>query len=1062
MRNCSDYVTKRQSFSSAVGTFILACTVLGAIDAKTQAQTIGTVAGGGYPGSVATAYGAPGASSVAVDASGNLYVAVTGANQVWVVSPTGAVTEIIGNGPGAFKVIGQINVTPPVTYSGDGGPATLATLNTPNAVALDPNGNLYIADTGNNVIRKVTAATGIITTVAGSGVKGYSGDLGPATKAQLNQPYGVAADSMGNLYIADTSNNVIREVAAETGMISTVAGNNALPMYSYSGDGGPATAAGLNFPSGVAVDSNGNLYIADNYNRVIRKVTAATGIISTFAGNGAAVFSGSGGLATETGISFPQSVALDIFGNLYITAGNRVLEVTAATGIVNNIAGTSGFGYSGDGGPASQAVLSAPSGIALDSSGNVYIADTGNNVVRRITASNGLIGTMVGNGTAGYSGDGGQATTAQLDEPFGVAADATGNLYISDTYNSVIRKVVASSGVISTLAGTYNPMSAGFGQGDNGPATSATLLQPSGLALDSSGNLYLAETLASRIRKVSAATGVISTIAGGFIATPGGFPEGYTGDGGSATMAQLNEPRGVAVDSSGNVYIADTQNSAIRRVDTSGIITTVINTQLNKPTSVAVDSAGNLYIADQGDNVIRRLPPGGNTLSTVAGTGTAGYAGDNGPAAGAQLNQPASVALASNGDLYFADTGNNVIRKVTATTGVISTVAGTGAYAFGGDQGPATGAQLASPGGVAVGPTGQFYIADTYNNRVRAVPGPVVAPLPTVSQSFAKGSSVTAGGTTTLSFLMTNPATDQAASAVGFRSALSSGLAVASPNGLSGSCGDITAQEGSQTVAVSGANLPAGGTCTFSIDVSAAGLGAQYSTVGDLVSSGQAANWFSLADITIDGTAAVTSGASFAAGPVTPNALLAYFGPVACAPNEQMLINGSAVTILFGNSSQVNFVSPESIPGSSVVVQVACNGSAVVTLTIPAAAVNPALFTQTGTGTGAGSIVNADGTVNSAASPAPQGSYISVYGTGFGSLNAAGSDGLRHLAANVTATIGGADAPVIYAGEAPGETIGLQQINIQVPTGLTSGTNAPIVLAANGRSTQGGVTVEIQ
>jgi trimeric autotransporter adhesin len=1023
---------------------IFACSVLVSIHAMAQGQTISTIAGGGHPGSVATAYAAPATNSVALDASGNLYVAVTGLNQVWVVSPTGAVTEIIGSGPGGFNLIDEINVPAPVTYGGDGGPATAATFNQPQGVALDSAGNLYISDTGNNVVRKVTAATGIITTVAGSGVQGYGGDMGPALKAQMNTPLGIALDAAGNLYIADFNNNVIREVSAETGSIDTVAGDQSLPMYSYSGDGGPATAAGLNRPSGVAVDASGNLYIADTDNEVVRKVTAATGIINTYAGNGKLYF-GSGLAATSSGIGFVNDVALDVFGNLYITSGGTALEVIASTGILNSLAGTNGY----------------LQGIAVDNTGNVFVADLMDGVVREITAVTGIISTVVGNGTGGYSGDGQRATTAQLDEPFGIAVDPAGNLYIGDTYNSVVRELGADTGVIRTVAGLYTTGFMGFG--DGGPATGAYLARPSGLALDSSGNLYIADTQSARIRKVASGTGIITTIAGGFIPQPGGFPEGYTGDGGPAISAQLNGPRAVAVDATGNVYIADTQNSAVRKVNTSGIITTLeAAPQLKMPTGVAVDSDGNVYVADQGNNVIRVIAPKGGTVASVAGTGALGYTGDNGPAVQAELNQPADILVASNGDLYIADQGNNAIRKVTAATGIITTVAGNGLYAFGGDGGPATNAQLANPAAIALGPGGRVYIADTYNDRVRAVPGPAVAPPPTVSPSFDGAATMPAGGTATLSFRMTNPASGQAATAVSFRSGLSPGLAVASPSGLSGSCGNVIAAEGGQTVSVSGASLSAGAACSFSIQVAAVGLGTQYGSVTDLVSDGLAANYFSLADITIKGSAEVANGASFQAGPIPPNALFSYFGPVACTPNESVLLNGTPAAILFGNSKQINFLSPGAIVGSSVAVQIACNNSPAVTLTVPTAIVNPALFTQTGTGTGQGSIVNADGTINSAAKPAAQGSYISVYGTGFGGLNAASSDGLRHIAASLMATIGGVDAPVIYAGEAPGETIGLQQINIQVPTGITSGPTVPIVLTANDTPTQVGVTVAIQ
>jgi uncharacterized protein (TIGR03437 family) len=285
---------------------------------------------------------------------------------------------------------------------------------------------------------------------------------------------------------------------------------------------------------------------------------------------------------------------------------------------------------------------------------------------------------------------------------------------------------------------------------------------------------------------------------------------------------------------------------------------------------------------------------------------------------------------------------------------------------------------------------------------------------------------------------------------------------VATPNGLSGACGKIAAVEGSRGLTVSGVDLPPGGACTFAVNVTAVGLGVQYATAADLVSGGTPANFFSLTNITVAGSAALLNSASFVPGTVTPNGILTYFGPVGCSPNEQVLVNGVSAAILFSNPTQINFVSPESIAGNPVTIQVACNSNATVTLTAPAAAVSPSLFTQTGTGTGQGSILNLDGTVNSAANPIAAGSYISVFGTGFGSLNSPGADGLRHLAAKVEASIGGTNATVIYAGQAPGQTSGLQQINLQVPAGIAPGPGSEIVLTLNGASTQPGVTVAVK
>ena len=611
-------------------------------------------------------------TGVALDGAGNLYFADTRNHRIRKVDAAGVISTVAGDGTYGDSGRG--------VYGGDGGPATAAQLNFPTGVALDGAGNLYIADRDNLRIRKVDAA-GVISTVAGDGTGGYGGDGGPAVAAQLSSPRGVALDGAGNLYIADYFNQRIRKVDA-AGTITTVAGSGEVGFDEggYGGDGGPAMAAQLNLPAGVALDGAGNLYIADLRNDRIRKVDAA-GVISTVAGSGTEGFGGDGGPAVAAQLNTPAGVALDGAGNLYFAdlRNHRIRKVDAA-GVISTVAGAgstgeSGGGFGGDGYPATAAQLNFPSGVALDGSGNLYIADGFNNRIRKVDSA-GVISTVAGGGLPG--GDGYPATAAQLNFPSGVALDGSGNLYIADTWNGRIRKVDAA-GVISTVAGSER--FGGFG-GDGGPAVAAQLRNPYDVALDGAGNLYIADTSNDRIRKVDTA-GVISTVAGN-------GTEGYGGDGGPATAAQLNSPQSVALDGAGNLYIADRLNHRIRKVDATGVITTVagdgtvggrfgagayggdggpaVAAQLFSPNGMALDGAGNLYIADTGNDRIRKVDAAG-VISTVAGSGTEGFGGDGGPAVAAQLNSPSGVALDGAGNLYIADWWNHRIRKVDSAGG---------------------------------------------------------------------------------------------------------------------------------------------------------------------------------------------------------------------------------------------------------------------------------------------------------------------------------------------------------------------------------------------------------
>ena len=341
---------------------------------------------------------------------------------------------------------------------------------------------------------------GNIGTIAGTGIAGFTGDGGQSVCSKLNNPAGVAVDASGNLYIADDGNSAIRKVTVSTGIISTLAGNG---TAGSTGDGGASTSAKLSYPFGVCLDASGNVYIADNGNSRIRKITVSTGIITTVAGNGVAGFSGDGNAATIAQLRQPSGVAVDASGNIYIAdwGNSRIRKVTLSTGKISTIAGNGTNGYNGDGIAATSSELNGSTGIigvAVDGAGNVYIGDATNNRVRKVTVSSGIISTIAGNGTGGYAGDGTAANSAELNLPAGVAFDVSGNMYIAEQYNNRIRKVLLSSGIINTIAGNGT---AGY-TGDGGAATNASLHSPSGVAVDNAGNVFIADDLNNRVREL--------------------------------------------------------------------------------------------------------------------------------------------------------------------------------------------------------------------------------------------------------------------------------------------------------------------------------------------------------------------------------------------------------------------------------------------------------------------------------------------------------------------------------------------------------------------------------
>ncbi len=649
---------------------------------KISGGNISILAGTGYsgiPGSgiPATTAAMDAPTGLALDTAGaNLFISEIYSNHVFEVNlASGTLINFAGNTTASNPVGG---------YSGDGGPATQAALNTPQAIAFataGPNaGTLYIADLGNNVIRAV-APGGTITTFAGNGAPCAApptscGDNGPATRANLTNPSGVTVDASGNVFVADTGDNEIREIDT-TGTITLTAGvGSACNTIPECGDGGPAVSASLNHPYGVFA-SGTDIYIADEFNQVVREVI--NGNIFSSAGTYFQGFSGDGGTPGSAELSNPTGVFVDpVTGDIFIAdqGNNRIREVVL-TGPVPVIDTMIGGGVGGDAGPPLQANFSSPFDVALDSSNNLYIVDNGTSRIREV--SGGVVSTIAGSGTAGLTNSLGQPI---LNYPKGVVVAATGappTVYIADSLNEVVRGLSAT---LFTYAGTDGVACATppNGCGDGGPAASgAQLNMPQGVALDANGNLYIADSGDNEIRLVSA--GNISRLAGNGAPCP--TSTSPCGDGGLATLASLNFPIGVAVDSLGNVYIADTFDNRIRKVDAT--------TQ---------------------------------TISTVAFNGNATFAGDGGPALSASMALPNKVVVDAAGNLFVGGGLDEVVQRVDAATQTVVTVAGVAStpflFGFTGDGGPATSALLSNIG-LTINSTAGLYIADTGNNRVRFV-----------------------------------------------------------------------------------------------------------------------------------------------------------------------------------------------------------------------------------------------------------------------------------------------------------------------------------------------------
>jgi uncharacterized protein (TIGR03437 family) len=900
---------------------------------------------------------------------------------------------------------------------------------------------------------------------------------------------------------------------AQTYVVTTIGGRGKLP---YAGDGQNAASVNLFYPDRLAYDGSGNLYFAESYYNRVFRVVAADGKLTTAAGNGQTGFSGDHGPATAAALESPGGIAADAAGNLYIGVSARLCKVTV-DGKIQVIAGTGDFSYSGDSKPALSATFDTPVAIALNSAGTViYFSDETNNVVRKIGAD-GIITTVAGTGSPGYSNDGQPGNTAQLNGPEGLALDSNGNLYIADRLNNRIRKV-RPDGTITTFAGT----GVAGASGDGVLPTLGTLLQPTDVVVDPNGDVFIADMSNSLVKMIDPTGQIMVNLtrqmvsvgdlaynpgpAGGLAATdflqhaiftvtvPGGVVSQHPiagaihtaaiGDNGPAAGAVFLDPFGVAVDGKGNVYVADFGDQRVRRIGTDGTITTAAGTgifgnsnnggaanaaQIAQPGGIAVDASGNLYFTAACE--VRVIRSNGN-IGSVAGNGNCDYAGNNIAASLAELYFPQGLALDSASKfLYISDTDNNRIRQVNLASSNIVTLAGNGQPGYAGNATDALSASMDSPVGIAVDSKGNVYFADQNNHRVRKIANGLVYDVAGTGKAGNDGD----GGPATAATL-----------------AWPAGLAVDSADNLyvasSGYIRRISSTDGRI------ATIAGTGWTDFSGD-------GDLATLADmdpfyLAVDGSGRIYFSdennLRIRRLDPAqifpSGVVNGATFQKGPVAPGEIVAIFGsglgpvqiaqasldpsglPVATSlAGTQITFDGVAAPLLYVSAAQASAIVPFAVAGkSSTVMQVTYQNTPTNAITMPASPASPGLFTVAQNGGGQGCILNQDYSLNSAANPAARGDIVMIWGTGGGQTVPAGTDGkfttgtYPTIPPPVTATIGGLDATVVWAGAAPGMVAGINQFNVQVPAGAPSGNSVPIVLKVGSVVSLGTATLAVK
>jgi uncharacterized protein (TIGR03437 family) len=1030
--------------------------------AAAQSYSVSTVAGTSRLGDGMPATSVPlrYPYGVAQDAAGNIYFADALDNRIRKVNPAGIISTVAGNGVAGF--------------SGDGGQATAAEFNQPEGVRLDSKAaNLYIADYNNNRVRMVNLSNGVVTTVAGNGNYEFNGDSGVATQIAFD-PSDIAVDSAGNVYIADYTNSRIRKVSATDGTIKTIAG---IANPGYSGDNGPAVQAALYGPTGISVDAQNNIYFIDVYNNRVRKINQSTGIISTFAGSGGYGYGepnldGNNGAATSALLAIPLSTAVEPNGNVLILCLLELWRVSASTGTITFIAGSDSLGFAGDGGPVLNAKFSIPIYVAASPNDNILLADSGNFRIREIAG--GIVNTVAGTSIL----NGIPATTAFLNQPDGLVLDGKGGITIADTGDNQIRSV-PSTQIIANL----------YGNGARGDST-GELYFPRGLAYDSFGTLYIADQYNDRVVRLPGG-GALNVLAGN-------GEQGYGGDGNESNQASLNNPSGVAVDAAGNVYIADQGNARVRMINLNGTISTIAgngnpiylgdngpakSAQLD-PYDVALDNAGNLLVADYINSRIRKINLTTNVITTVAGIGTPGHSGDNGLATGAQLKFPTSMTVDSSGNLYIADNGNSVIRRVSASTGTITTIAGNGTSVFNAETGTGIGVSI-DPTRIAIDAAGDVYFTDQFNDRVRKL----TLQTPT-TLSILSGNAQTGPSGTSLSIAV--KVADANAVPVGnvlVTFAVTSGTAsLSSSTAYTIGDGSATIQltlgatTGPLKITASAAGLAP---VTFNLTVTAPVVTVPMPTVTSGGVEGAALSVPAVQALSSGGIASIF-GSNFASSAAFQKVGSGDLVNGEVPTNFQgicVTVSGVNAPVFGASSTQVNFQVPAVSAGTAPVQVITGCGTAnaltsnTVNIATQAATpeffyfvqnangINPVAATDAITGIGIAAATLFPG---SGFAPAYPNEYVTVYATGFGATSPSVAPGvfptqLSSATGSVTVTLGGVTLPavnVLYAGVTPGSP-GLYQLNILIPANTPNG-NLPLVIQVGGQQSPSGAYLTVQ